>query len=510
MQQNSALPIRGAEARGRPLTRRFKAAYGAGALADGIVAAGFGFFLLFFLTAVCGMSGTMAGLAKLIALLVDGVADPAIGLASDRLRSRFGRRVPFMAFGLVPFALAFGLLFAMPEALTGLPQFLYATVCLVVLRVSLSGFVLPYTAVGAEVTDDYRERASVVAYRLSFQNAGILIGVVLGLGVFLSGPSGMLERANYTPFGWTCAAVMFLAGMIAIRAVRSVQPRLHGPEDSQEPLALGFVREMKELSRNRSFMLLFSTVLLYFLAYSAHASLALHASRYFWKLDTTAIQLILLSACMGPLLGAPLSAYALRFIEKRTLSLFAYFAIAVLLFWPPLLQIYGPFALTPATATVVLLINGLLMGTAIMVGGVGFQSMMADTADEHEYLFGVRREGLFFSGLTLAYKAASGLGGLIAGLALDAIRFPTDLASRGPDAVIPVEVLNKLALASGPLPALIAFLAPLFLFGYRLTRRRHAEIIAALEARKAGEAAPFRGAERTCGSPQEAAFAGEA
>ncbi len=52
--------------------------------------------------------------------------------------------------------------------------------------------------------------------------------------------------------------------------------------------------------------------------------------------------------------------------------------------------------------------------------------------------------------------------------------------------MIPSEVLTKLALASGPLPALIAFLAPLFLFGYRLTRKRHAEIIAALDARKAG------------------------
>ena len=89
-------------ARSVPLTRRFKAAYGAGSMADGIVTAGFGFFLLFYLTAVCGMSGTMAGTAKMIALLVDAFADPAIGLASDRIRSRFGRRLPFMVGGLVP------------------------------------------------------------------------------------------------------------------------------------------------------------------------------------------------------------------------------------------------------------------------------------------------------------------------------------------------------------------------------------------------------------------------
>lgn len=479
-----------AAARSAPLTRRFKAAYGAGAIADGIVSAGLGFFLLFYLTAVCGMSGTTAGTAKLIALMIDGVADPAIGLASDRLRSRYGRRLPFMIGGLLPFACAFGLLFSIPASLSGVAQFLYVTACLVVLRLSLSFFVLPFTAVGAEVTDDYRERASIVAFRLSFQNVGILLGVVLGLGVFMSGPDGLLSREHYTPFAWTCAAGMLLAGMVAIGAVHRALPRLHGPEKGQPHFLAGFGREMIELSRNRSFLLLFGTVLTYFLAYSAHVSLALHASRYFWKLDSTAIQFILLSTTLGPLLGAPISAFALRHIEKRTLSIAAFLAIALFLIWPPLLQLYGPSPLAPATATVVLFINGLLVGTAIMIGGIGFQSMLADTADEHEWLFGVRREGLFFSGLTLAFKAASGLGGLIAGLALDAIRFPTDLASRGPGFVIPEDVLHRLALISGPLPAAFAALAPLFLIGYHLTRRRHAQIIAGLEQRKAGRSGP--------------------
>ena len=490
MRQSTAFDEQAAiAARAAPLSRRFKAAYGSGALADGVVAAGFGFFLLFYLTAVCGMSGTMAGTAKLIALLVDAVADPAIGLASDRLRSRFGRRLPFMVGGLLPFAAAFGLLFSMPADLNGLPQFVYVTVCLVVLRVSLSCFVLPYTAVGAEMTDDYRARASVVAFRLSFQNAGILIGVVLGLGVFMSGTNGLLSRSNYVPFAWTCAAVMFVAGMIAIRAVRTAQPRLHGPETGEGAFLAGFAKEMIELSRNRSFLVLFATVLTYFLAYSAHVSLALHASRYFWKLDTTAIQLILLSTTLGPLLGAPISAFALRHIEKRTLSIMAFLAIALFLIWPPLLQLYGPVRLAPAAAAPVLFVNGLLVGTAIMVGGIGFQSMLADTADEHEWLFGVRREGLFFSGLTLAYKAASGLGGLIAGLALDAIRFPTDLAARGAGAPIPQSVLDHLALISGPLPAAFAALSPLFLIGYHLTRKKHAQIIADLEQRNAARAA---------------------
>lgn len=475
-------------ARAAPLTRRFKAAYGAGAMADGIVAAGLGFFVLFYLTAVCGMSGTEAGLAKLIALLVDAVADPAIGLASDRLRSRRGRRLPFMIWSLLPFALGFGLLFSIPAALTGAAQFVYVTFILIVLRLSLSCFVLPLTAVGAEVTDDYRERASIVSFRLTFQNAGILFGVVIALGVFMAGPAGLLERGNYVPYAWTCAAVMVVAGLIAIGAVRRALPRLHGPEHGAGGFFTGFAREMVELSRNRSFLVLFGTVLTYFLAYSAHVSLLLHACRYFWNLDTPAIQLILLSGTLGPLIGVPLSAFALRYIEKRTLSIAAFLAIAFFLSWPPLLQLYGPVEFSPAAAAPLLIVNGLLVGTSIMIGGVGFQSMLADTADEHELLFGVRREGLFFSGLTLAYKAASGLGGLIAGVALDLIHFPTDLAARGPGLVIPVDVLEKLALISGPLPAAFAALSPLFLFGYHVTRQRHAQIIADLAQRNAHNA----------------------
>lgn len=465
-----------------------KTQYGIGELSNGMVGAGFGFFLLFYLTAVCGMSGTVAGTATLIATLVDGVADPAIGLASDRLKTRWGRRLPFMVFSIIPFAIAFGVLFSMPASFSGSAQFLYVTICLIVLRLSLSSFVLPYTAVGAEITDDYRERASIVAFRLTFQNAGVLACVVLGLGVFMAGPNGLLSRHAYVPFAWTGAAVIAVSGLIAILAVHRALPRLHAPAAERTPFIAGFAREMVELSRNRSFLVLFGTVMVYFLAYSAYAALALYATRYFWKLDTFAIQLILLAASLGPLIGVPVSSFALKRMEKRTLAIVAYFAIALFQVWPPLVQLYAPITLPPFTAAVVLFFNSLCVGTAIMVCGVAFQSMLADTADEHEWLFGVRREGLFFSGLILSYKAASGVGGLIAGVALDAIGFPTDLAARGPGFVVPAEVIHRLGLISGPLPAMLVAIAPLFLFGYRLTRKRHAEIIALLEERH-GDAA---------------------
>jgi GPH family glycoside/pentoside/hexuronide:cation symporter len=476
-------------ARKVPLTRRFKLEYGVGAVAEGVAGAGLGFFLLFYLTAVCGMSGTLAGLAQLIALLVDAVADPAIGLASDQVHSRLGRRLPFMIASLVPFACAFALLFSIPLSLSGGPLFLYVTACLIILRVSLSCFVLPFTAVGAEATDDYRERASIVSFRLSFQNVGVLCAVVLGLGVFMSGHSGLLKRSHYIPYAWSCAAVVVLAGLVAIGAVRRALPRLHDPHPGEVRFFSSFIREMLELLRNRSFLILFATVLTFFLAFSTSGALALYASRYFWKLNSFEIQMILLSTTFGPLIGAPISAFALRYLEKRTLTIAAFLIFSLLELWPPLFQLYGLMSLSSGRTAAILFANLVLAGTAMIVAGIGFQSMLADTADEHEWLFGVRREGLFFSGLTLAFKAASGLGGLIAGFALDAIHFPTDLAAKGAAVAIPASVVAKLGLISGPLPAAFSAIAPLFLLGYHLNRNRHALLIVELERRHAEQAA---------------------
>ena len=70
--------------------------YGAGSVADGVKNTTFNTFLLFFYTQVAGLSGSMAGAAIFIALLVDAVTDPLLGSISDNFRSRWGRRHPFI------------------------------------------------------------------------------------------------------------------------------------------------------------------------------------------------------------------------------------------------------------------------------------------------------------------------------------------------------------------------------------------------------------------------------
>jgi GPH family glycoside/pentoside/hexuronide:cation symporter len=186
-----------------------------------------------------------------------------------------------------------------------------------------------------------------------------------------------------------------------------------------------------------------------------------------------------------------------RFFEKKTLAIGMFLIFILAQAWPPLARLAGLVTGPEFTVVTILLVNAMVGGAALVGVAICAQSMMADATDEHEHRFGVRREALFFSGLTLAVKAASGLGGFIAGVALDVIRFPTAAAAKGGDVALAPDVIRHLGLVAGPLPALITLAAPIILLGYTLSRRRHADILSDLSTRRAS-------ADRTLSATDEA------
>src|ERR1700683_1460906 len=87
---------RAAELRRTKLGVGLLAAYGSGALVDSVANAALGPFLSFYLTLVCGLSNSLAGLSLFVGLVIDALADPLVGALSDNTTSRFGRRHPYM------------------------------------------------------------------------------------------------------------------------------------------------------------------------------------------------------------------------------------------------------------------------------------------------------------------------------------------------------------------------------------------------------------------------------
>ena len=192
--------------------------YGVGAVAYGVKDSGFGTFLLLFYNQVLGLPAATVGLVIMVALLVDAMIDPAVGFFSDRTRSRWGRRHPWMYASAVPIAIGWLLLWnppALSESMTLLWLFLTA----VVVRSAVSAYEVPSVALTSELTADYDERTRIMAYRYLFGWAGglgmLLAAYTLFLPTDAAHPRGLLERSGYTSMAWAGAAAMFIAILVS-------------------------------------------------------------------------------------------------------------------------------------------------------------------------------------------------------------------------------------------------------------------------------------------------------
>ncbi|WP_304362131.1 MFS transporter [Collimonas fungivorans] len=467
------------------LPLRTKLAYASGAAVESIISNSLNIFLLFYVTAVCGLSGGLAGAALAIGLVVDAVAEPLIGSISDGLQSRLGRRLPLMIIGLPVVVISFVLTFSLPADLSQTQLFLLLVALSTALRISLSVFNLPYIALGAELSDDYVERSKIAVWRWGTGVLGALVALAVGFTVFFKGADGLAQRAAYQPYAMTLTVAIIVLALISMRAVFATRNRQHAAPANKPGWIRSLVAEVIEVLSNRSFRLLFISALLFFTAQGVTSTLGLHANTYFWRLSSAQVQMVTLAFVLGLLLGAPIAGSIVALMEKRT-ALFASLCGLILAQGSPVtLRLLGWLPLEGQALAMTLAITTAIGGGLMTIAAVAFMSMMADAADEHELLFGARREGLYFAGWSFAGKAATGGGALISGLVLQTIAFPANLASKGVvAAALPASTTNWLGFFYGPGAAVLSLAGVLVVLWYPINRRMHAAIMAELARRR--------------------------
>jgi len=454
-----------------PLSPGQKAIYSAGDFADAVTNVSLGQFLLFFLTAVMGLSGSLAGTALALTLVVDAFADPMIGYVSDNTRSRWGRRHPFMIAAAIPFALSIGLLFSVPKIASTSVLFAYVVAVLLLLRFSFSVFILPYIALGAELARDYTDRSVLMVYRNFFNICANLLTVVLGFGIFMSGANGLLNRSAYIPFGWTCAGIVLAAALISAFGTLSVRDRMYAVAVPERSALSRLFSELRDVFRNHSFLMLLMTIVVFWIAQGTAISLGVHTYTYFWKINPATIQVILISGTIGLFVGIPICDFLLKRLEKKDVCTSGIVIVCVLLFLPPVLRIADMLPPNGVALTAILCAFSFIQSVVLTHIFISFNSMMVDATDEHDLLFGVRREGLYFAALSFSGKAALGAGSLFAGIALQyIIHFPSDL-SEHPHQVISAYSITTLGLIAGPGAAMISALSAIAMSRYRISRR---------------------------------------
>ena len=466
-----------------------KASYGAGQLIELTVESTMNIFVLFYATAVCGLPGGLAGLAIGAGVVIDAIVNPLIGSLSDGWRSRFGRRVPFMAISLVPIILTFNLIFALPSGLGQMALFLWLMLLSVSLRVALSLFTVPYLAMGAELTDDYNERSSVAAWRWGIGILGTVAVILLGYGVFFAGPGGTSQRDAYLPLTMTLSLILLIGAAAAIRQGLMARSLTQPAEAPVEAIHLRLFDELREIFRSRTFRVLFAAGLLFNIEAGIHQALGLHVITYFWQLQAGQIQTLGMVSVLGLIIAAPLAGPLLKRFEKRTMLIFSMIGMVTCHALPATLKLLGLMPFTGHALIGFLAAIALAGGALMAMSIISFVSIIPDAADKHEYDFGTRREGLYFAGWSFATKAATGAGVLVAGLVLQLVDFPRNLAEQGPAAILSKGTAELLAFAHGPGAALLSLGGIAMVLFYRIDRQTHGRIITELTARRGASGA---------------------
>lgn len=459
-------------------------AYGSGAVAFGVKDNGFSYFLLIYYSQVLGLSAALAGAALMVALMVDALSDPVVGYVSDRWRSRWGRRHPFMYASTLPFALGWWLLWNPPADLGEGALFAYLLVGAVGVRSLLTLYEVPSSSLVPELTADYDDRTALLSFRFFFGWYAGLSMAALAYGVFLRPtpgvPDGVLNPEGYRLLGLVGASAILVSILVSSLGTHRHIPRFQRPGPPRPFDARRVFGELVQTLSNRSFLALFLGAVFFAIGIGVGAALNVYVMTYFWGLRADQIGSIVYfqfaSALIAPLLTPPLTR---RFDKKRVAVGLAVF----LLFFggaPVVLRLLGWF---PANGDAWLLpllrAHGLIQVTAFIMASIALTSMIADVVEENEIRTGRREEGVFFAARNFALKASSGLGILLAGLALDWIAFPRDAA---PDGVGP-EVVFRLGLVAGPALMVVYAAAVLLLRGYAIGRGDHERNLAILAER---------------------------
>ena len=466
------------------LSVRIRFLYGLGEAGEGIKTAALETFLFFYYVQVVGLSGTLTGLALFVALLFDGLSDPLVGAWSDRTQTRLGRRHPFLYAAPIPLALALIGLFH-PPSLPQIGLFAWLVGFAIAARFAMTLYFVPHMALGAELSRDFEERVAVGGWRTLFAYLGRILSLFLAFSIFFVArpgfENGQLDPSAYPPFAVALGVlvVIFVIGS----ALGTQKAALARTEITAATHPRGGIwKTLRRAMTIPSLRALWVALLIMYSYNGVQFALALHMNTYFWQLPPTQVQFVFYATTVGFILGIPLARPLANRWDKKAVYMGGVAGSCIVGSLPVMLRLAG--LLPPNGDPIVLPI---LLGSSFFLGFIGSlpvvlsAAMLADVADEYDHVHQGRAEGLFFGVNAFCRKASLGLGGAVAGVIIDLIRFPT---KADPSAVSP-DALFRLGVAYAPVMLAVLFAGLAFMIPYDLDRRRHASIADALTRRNA-------------------------
>ncbi|HAX75515.1 MAG TPA: MFS transporter, partial [Cyanobacteria bacterium UBA11372] len=451
-----------------------KLAYGAGDLGPAITANIGVFFALFFFTNVAGLSAGLAGSILMIGKIWDAVNDPMVGVLSDRTSSPWGRRLPWMLYGAVPFGIFFFLQWIVPP-FTQWGLFWYYVIIAIFFNSFYTAVNLPYTALTPELTQDYDERTSLNSFRFTFSIGGSILSLFLALGVFSL--LKIEQQQQYLVLAGICTVLSVLPLFWCVWGVRdrvlaTEARRMETETEEQIPI----LQQLRIAFSNRPFLFVAGIYLCSWLGVQVTASILPYFVVNWMGLTEAEFNLVAI-AVQGTAL---LMLYVWSAVSERVGKKAVYYMGMIL--W--IIAQGGLFFLEKGQIGWMYFL-AVLAGFGVSVAYLIPWSMMPDVIELDELQTGKRREGIFYAFMVFLQKMGLALGLFLVGVALQSAGFKERIAGQ-PIPVQPDSALFAIRIAIGPLPMVGLILGLLLAYFYPITREVHAEILLKLSERKKG------------------------
>ncbi|MCP8889173.1 MFS transporter [Sphingomonas faeni] len=475
---------------GRRLSNGTMASYGFGAVAYGVKDAGFGTFLLLFYNQVVGLPSATVGLVIMMALLIDAFVDPAVGFFSDRTRTKWGRRHPWMYASALPIMVGWLLLWNPPSVMSQPQTLVWLFAMAVLVRTAVSCYEVPSVALTPELTSGYDERTRIMAYRYLFGWVGGLLMLLSAYKYFLAPtaafPNGLLNRAGYSGFALAGALLIGVAILVSALGTHHEIKHLPNAPIARQTLRDSFA-ELRETVKNRAFAILMAAGVCAYTIQGISYAMSNYLYIYVWGFKGPTFVYLTIALFSGVFLAFLAAPRLGKSASKPKAAMTAVLCGAALNTTPYWLRMLGVFPEVGESTLLPMLFGFFILGTASNVTGfILGASMMADVVEDSEAKTGRRSEGVFFAGSFFVQKCTSGIGIFFAGMILAVAGFP----AKATPGTVPVATIDRLTLIYAGLYIALACVSAFFFSRFPFGRVEHEARLARLAGAPSIDAAP--------------------
>lgn len=462
--------------------------YGSGEAATSLVLNGLYGFALIFYTEALGLSPSLAGLALSISVFWEAISEPFMGHVSDRTRSRFGPRYPWIAGGALLLAGSFFMLWAVPPAFRGggSMTFFYLVALNLVLRTSLTMFVVPYMALGFEVAPAFNDRPRLQSVRWVCNMAANMAGPALAWIVFFPDTiaangqkvSGTSVVANFVAMGGAFSlAILVLTAIMLWGCRQTIAAARPGAVDGTAAHAVGFVEGFKPILADRHVRHVLVLIFLLVVGMVIVSSLQSYVYVHYLALSGVEKTIVHGSTMVAAALGAAISPWATRRFDKRGAIVFGALMGLLGQAWLGALFLPGYLPRSGATSIIAFMIGqGLYWAASGVVLPVA-TAMVADIAELGHRRTGRLVDASYSAVFSLAWRLGTSASLAITGGLLSLANF--DSAEGHVPTAQSVWTVAALYCSVG---AVFYVASALWVRGYGLDRDRYAVLIAEAKA----------------------------